>query len=107
MIDITLNLLAESEVDGRQLRQRLEALEVSCSRGARVRKRQREELSVGNLPCYPAEVTPTDFAPTILHSLSTRVAIDVTFHLLAAFEADRCQLRAVLEAVEVACSRRA
>ena len=94
------------EFDGRQLRQRLEALEVSCSRGARVRKCQRGELSVGNLLCYPAEVTPTDFAPTILHSLSTRVAIDVTFHLLAAFEVDRRQLRAVLEAVEVACSRR-
>ena len=73
-----------------------------------MRKCQRGELSVGNLlptlVCYPAEVTPTDFAPTILHSLSTRVAIDVTFQIIAAFEADRRQLRAVLEAVEVACS---
>ena len=36
-IDVTFNQLAVVEVDGRQLRQGLEALEVACSRRARVR----------------------------------------------------------------------
>ena len=36
-IDVTFNLNAVVEVDGSQLRQGLEALEVACSRRARVR----------------------------------------------------------------------
>ena len=37
MVDVTFNLIAAREVDGRQLRQGLEALEVACGRRARVR----------------------------------------------------------------------
>ena len=44
-IDVTFNQLAETEVDGRQLRQGLEALEVACGRRARVRGFQRGQLS--------------------------------------------------------------
>ena len=45
MVDVTFNQLAEKEVDGRQLRQGLEALEVACSRRARVRGFQYGQLS--------------------------------------------------------------
>ena len=39
MVDVTLQTYAVTEVDGRQLRQGLEALEVACSRRTRVRGR--------------------------------------------------------------------
>ena len=39
MVDGTFNLIAATEVDGPQLRQGLEALEVACGRRARVRGR--------------------------------------------------------------------
>ena len=45
MVDVTFNLIAGFEVDGRQLRQGLEALEVACSRRARVRGFQHGQLS--------------------------------------------------------------
>ena len=45
MVDVTFNLTAPLEVDGRQLRQGLEALEVACSRRARVRECQHGQLS--------------------------------------------------------------
>ena len=45
MIHVTFNQLAAIEVDGRQLRQGLEALEVACSRRARVRGFQHGQLS--------------------------------------------------------------
>ena len=45
MVDVTFNPLAAKELDGRQLRQGLEALEVACSRRARVRGFQRGQLS--------------------------------------------------------------
>ena len=45
MVHVTLNLLAVLEVDGRQLRQGLEAFEVACSRRARVRGFQHGQLS--------------------------------------------------------------
>ena len=45
MVDVTFNQLAAFEVDGRQLRQGLEALEVACSRRARVRGFQHGQLS--------------------------------------------------------------
>ena len=44
-VDVTFNLIAEPERDGRQLRQGLEALEVACSRRARVRGFQHGQLS--------------------------------------------------------------
>ena len=44
-IEVTFNQLAPMEVDGRQLRQGLEALEVACSRRARVRGFQHGQLS--------------------------------------------------------------
>ena len=44
-IDVTFNLIAATEVDGPQLRQGLEALEVACSRRARVRGFQHGKLS--------------------------------------------------------------
>ena len=44
-VEVTFNQLAFIEFDGRQLRQGLEALEVACSRRARVRGRQHGELS--------------------------------------------------------------
>ena len=44
-VDVTFNPRAEGEVDGRQLRQGLEALEVACSRRARVRGFQHGQLS--------------------------------------------------------------
>ena len=44
-VDVTFNQLAAREVDGRQLRQGLEALEVACSRRARVRGCQHGQLS--------------------------------------------------------------
>ena len=44
-VEVTFNPLAATEVDGRQLRQGLEALEVACSRRARVRGCQHEQLS--------------------------------------------------------------
>ena len=44
-VDVTFNLIAAKEVDGRQLRQGLEALEVACSRRARVRGFQHGQLS--------------------------------------------------------------
>ena len=44
-IDVTFNQMAFVEVDGRQLRQGLEALEVACSRRARVRECQHGQLS--------------------------------------------------------------
>ena len=44
-IDVTFNQLAAVEVDGSQLRQGLEALEVACSRRARVRGFQHGQLS--------------------------------------------------------------
>ena len=44
-IDVTFNQLAAIEVDGPQLRQGLEALEVACSRRARVRGCQHGQLS--------------------------------------------------------------
>ena len=44
-IDVTFNQLAPREVDGPQLRQGLEALEVACSRRARVRGFQHGKLS--------------------------------------------------------------
>ena len=44
-IDVTFNQLAVLEVDGPQLRQGLEALEVACSRRARVRGFQHGQLS--------------------------------------------------------------
>ena len=45
MVDVTFNLIAALEVDGRQLRQGLEALEVACSRRARVRGCQHGQFS--------------------------------------------------------------
>ena len=45
MVDVTFNLVAVKEVDGRQLRQGLEALEVACSRRARVRGFQHRQLA--------------------------------------------------------------
>ena len=45
MVDVTFNLIAAFEVDGIQLCQGLEALEVACSRRARVRGFQHGELS--------------------------------------------------------------
>ena len=52
MVDVTLNQYAVAELDGRQLRQGLEALEVACSRRARVRGFQHGQLSrnVQSLP---------------------------------------------------------
>ena len=44
-VEVTFNQLAAIEVDGRQLRQGLEALEVACSRRARVRGFQHGQLS--------------------------------------------------------------
>ena len=44
-IDVTFNQMAATEVDGRQLRQGLEALQVACSRRARVRGFQNGQLS--------------------------------------------------------------
>ena len=44
-VEVTFNQLAAIEVDGRQLRQGLEALEVACSRRARVRGCQHGQLS--------------------------------------------------------------
>ena len=44
-VEVTFNQLAATEVDGRQLRQGLEALEVACSRRARVRGFQHGQLS--------------------------------------------------------------
>ena len=44
-IDVTFNQLAPREVDGPQMRQGLEALEVACSRRARVRGFQHGKLS--------------------------------------------------------------
>ena len=44
-IDVTFNLIAVTEADGRQLRQGLEAREVACSRRARVRGFQHGQLS--------------------------------------------------------------
>ena len=44
-VEVTFNPLAAKEVDGRQLRQGLEALEVACSRRARVRGFQHGQLS--------------------------------------------------------------
>ena len=44
-IDVTFNQLAVVEGDGSQLRQGLEALEVACSRRARVRGFQHGQLS--------------------------------------------------------------
>ena len=44
-IDVTFNPLAVVEDDGPQLRQGLEALEVACSRRARVRGFQHGQLS--------------------------------------------------------------
>ena len=44
-VEVTFNPLALLEVDGRQLRQGLEALEVACSRRARVRGFQHGQLS--------------------------------------------------------------
>ena len=45
MVDVTFNPLAATEPDGRQLRQGLEALEVACSRRARLRGFQHGQLS--------------------------------------------------------------
>ena len=45
MVDVTFNQPAHLEVDGPQLRQGLEALEVACSRRARVRGFQHGQLS--------------------------------------------------------------
>ena len=47
MIHVTFNQLAQAEVDGRQLRQGLEAREVPFSRIARVRECQHGEQQVG------------------------------------------------------------
>ena len=44
-VDVTFNPLAPREVDGPQLRQGLEALEVACSRRARVRVCQHGQFS--------------------------------------------------------------
>ena len=60
-IDVTFNQLALVEVDGRQLRQGLEALEVACSRRARVRGFQHGQLS-RNVQSLPWGLTPTDLA---------------------------------------------
>ena len=40
MVDVTFNIVGVSDFDGRQLRQGLEALEIACSRRARVRECQ-------------------------------------------------------------------
>ena len=45
MVDVPFNQLAATEVYGPQLRQGLEALEVACSRRARVRGFQHGQLS--------------------------------------------------------------
>ena len=45
MVDVTFNQLARREVDGRQLRQGLEAREVACSRNVRVRGCRQGKLS--------------------------------------------------------------
>ena len=44
-VEVTFNLIAAKEVDERQLRQGLEALEVACSRNVRVRGCQHGKLS--------------------------------------------------------------
>ena len=44
-VEVTFNQLAVTEVDGSQLSQGLEALEVACSRRARVRGFQHGQLS--------------------------------------------------------------
>ena len=51
-IDVTFNQRAVIEVDGSQLRQGLEALEVACSRRARVRGCQHGQLS-RNVQLWP------------------------------------------------------
>ena len=61
MVDVTFNQYAPLEVDGRQLCQGLEALEVSCSRRARVRGFQHGQLS-RNVQLLPWGLTPTDLA---------------------------------------------
>ena len=45
MVDVTFNLMAFMEHDGRQLRQGLEARQVACSRNVRVRGFQHGKLS--------------------------------------------------------------
>ena len=44
-VEVTFNQLAVAEVDGRQVRQGLEAREVACGRRARVRGFQHGQLS--------------------------------------------------------------
>ncbi len=44
-VDVTFNQLAVAQIDGPQLRQGLEALEVACSRRARVRGCQHGQFS--------------------------------------------------------------
>ena len=51
-VEVTFNLMAVTGVDGRQLRQGLEALEVACSRRARVRGCQHGQLS-RNVQLWP------------------------------------------------------
>ena len=58
-VEVTLNVIASHEVDGRQLRQGLEALEVACSRRARVRGFQNGQLS-RNVQFVALRQQPTD-----------------------------------------------
>ena len=60
MNDVTFNQLAVAEVDGPQLRQGLEALEVACSRRARVRGFHMENFTGMFSCCLEATMTHND-----------------------------------------------
>ena len=60
-VEVTFNPLAAKDIDGPQLRQGLEALEVACSRRARVRGCQHGQFCQ-NVQLLPWGLTPTDLA---------------------------------------------
>ena len=73
-IEVTFNQLAPREVDGLQLRQGLEALEVACSRRARVRGCQHGQFCQ-NVQLLPWGLTPTDLALRAVLILSSMKAV--------------------------------
>ena len=103
-IDVTFNPLAAIEVDERQLRQGLEAREVACSRNVRVRGCQHGKLS-RNVQLLPRGNSTIMTQTIVVYRLVGTV--QVTFNPLAALQVNLSQLRQGLEALEVACSRRA
>ena len=103
MVNVTFNLIAAIEVDGRQLRQGLEAFEVSCVEQGCISVYM--ENFPGTFSSFEASMGLIMTQTIVLCRLVG--TIENTFNPLAVLEVDLSQLCQGRQAREVACSRKA